>query len=60
MKNDIVWSKIGLGFGEPGGTPPPRLPRGNPRGRRRATSSSLQQTVLLQYRGVKAQPLKGG
>ena len=27
VKNDIFWSKIGSGFGEPGGTPPPRIPR---------------------------------
>ena len=22
----IVWSELGSGFGEPGGTPPPRIP----------------------------------
>ena len=27
VKNDIFWSEIGSGFGEPGGTPPPRIPR---------------------------------
>ena len=27
MENYIVWSEIGSGFGEPGGTPPPRIPR---------------------------------
>ena len=27
----IVWSEIGSGFGEPGGTPPPRTPRSTPR-----------------------------
>ena len=26
-KNDIIWSEIGSGFGEPGGTPPPRILR---------------------------------
>ena len=25
------WSEIGSGFGEPGGTPPPRIPRSTPR-----------------------------
>ena len=24
---DIFWSEIGSEFGEPGGTPPPRIPR---------------------------------
>ena len=32
MKNDIFWSEIGSGFGESGGTPPPRIPYGTPRG----------------------------
>ena len=27
MENYIFWSEIGSGFGEPGGTPPPRIPR---------------------------------
>ena len=31
-KNDIIWSEIGSGFGEPGGTPPPRIPRSPPPG----------------------------
>ena len=26
VKNDIFWSDIWLGLGEPGGTPPPRIP----------------------------------
>ena len=30
VKNDIFWSERGSGFGEPGGTPPPRIPRSNP------------------------------
>ena len=25
VENDIVWSEIGSGFGEPGSTPPPRI-----------------------------------
>ena len=32
MKNGVFWSEIGLGFGERGGTPPPRIPRSTPRG----------------------------
>ena len=31
VENDIVWSEIGPGFGEPGGTPPPRILRSTPR-----------------------------
>ena len=30
VKNDIFWSERGSGFGEPGGTPPPRIPRSTP------------------------------
>ena len=26
VKNDNFWSKIGSAFGEPGGTPPPKIP----------------------------------
>ena len=25
VENDICWSEMGSGFGEPGGTPPPRI-----------------------------------
>ena len=31
MENEIFWSEIGSGFGEPGGTPPPRITRSTPR-----------------------------
>ena len=31
VKNDIFWSEIGSGYGEPGGTPPPRISRSTPR-----------------------------
>ena len=27
VENGIFWSELGSGFGEPGGTPPPRIPR---------------------------------
>ena len=30
VENDIFWSEIGSGFGEAGGTPPPRIPRSTP------------------------------
>ena len=29
-ENYIFWSEIGSGFEEPGGTPPPRIPRSTP------------------------------
>ena len=29
-ENDSFWSEIRSGFGEPGGTPPPRIPRYTP------------------------------
>ena len=31
-ENNIFWSEIGSGFGEPGGTTPPRIPRSAPSG----------------------------
>ena len=30
VENYIFWSEIGSGFGEPGSTPPPRVPRSPP------------------------------
>ena len=30
VENDIFWSEIGSGFGEPGGTSPPRITRTTP------------------------------
>ena len=30
LENYISWSEIRSGFGEPGGTPPPRIPRSTP------------------------------
>ena len=30
VKNDIFWSEAGPGFGEPGGIPPPRIPKSTP------------------------------
>ena len=35
VENYIVWSEMGSGFGEPGGTPPPRIPRSTPPGSKR-------------------------
>ena len=32
MKNDVIWFEIGSRFGEPGGTPPPRISGSNPPG----------------------------
>ena len=30
MENGMLWSEIGSGSKEPGGTPPPRIPRSTP------------------------------
>ena len=30
VESDIFWSEIGSGFGKPGGTPQPRIPRNTP------------------------------
>ena len=30
VENGMFWSEIGSGFGEPGGTPLPRIPRSTP------------------------------
>jgi len=32
VENDIFWSEIGSGFREPGGAPPPNIPRITPWG----------------------------
>ena len=32
VENGIFWSEIGSGFGEPGSTPLPRIPRSTPPG----------------------------
>jgi len=32
MVNGIFWSEIGSGFGDVGGTPPPKIPRSTPPG----------------------------
>jgi len=32
MGNGIFWSEIGSGFGDAGGTPPPKIPRSTPPG----------------------------
>ena len=31
VENGMFWSEIASGFGEPGGTPPPRIQRSTPR-----------------------------
>ena len=31
VENGKFWSEIGSGFGEPGGTPLPKIPRSTPR-----------------------------
>ena len=30
VENGICWSEIGSGFGDAGGTPPPKIPRSTP------------------------------
>ena len=30
IENGMIWSEIGSGLKEPGGTPPPRIPRSTP------------------------------
>ena len=32
VESDNFWSEIGSGFGKPGSTPQPRIPRNTPRG----------------------------
>ena len=41
VENAIFWTQIGSGFGEPGGTPPPTIPRSNPPPRPPLYSPSL-------------------
>ena len=59
MKNDIFRSEIGSGFGEPGGTPPPRIPRSTPRGILavlRRPVNGLQAGVLYIFNNYSSSP----
>ena len=58
VENDIVWSQIGSGLGEPGGTSPPRIPRRTPRLKRcfsntesqrinESTETSIESNVVM-------------
>ena len=40
-KNDIFWPEIGSGFGEPKGTPSPKIPRSTSPGMGHVSSSCL-------------------
>ena len=44
---NVFWSEIGSGFGEPGGTPPPRIPRNTPRGAVCNFKNNVQETYLF-------------
>ena len=41
MEKYIFWSEIESGIEEPGGTPPPRIPRSTPQGHSTGTSITL-------------------
>ena len=47
----MFWSEIGSGFGEPGGTPPPRIPRSTPSPLPQGLTgnSSLRTLALIVY-----------
>ena len=47
VENDMFWSEIGSGFGDPGGTPLLRIPRSTPQGIGR--SFMLKTSQLLHY-----------
>ena len=47
MENDIFWSEIGSGFGEPGGIPPPRIPRSIPRDSRQQEKPNGEDNWML-------------
>ena len=52
QQNNIFWSKIGPGFGEQGGTSPPRTPRDTPRGlslRRRESCCLIAISETLKF-----------
>ena len=49
VKNDIFWSEIGSGFGESGGTPPPRIRQRTPQGPR----PGYQNTSNLLYKSTR-------
>ena len=47
MENEIFWSEIGSGFGEPGGIPPPRITRSTPRREIRPKAGELSHVPNL-------------
>ena len=47
MENGIFCSEIGLGFGEPGGTPPPIIPRSSPTPARKTNTFAKFESDLL-------------
>ena len=53
VKSDMFWSEIGLGFGEQGDTPPPRIPRRNPR------ASSSKSSFIPNLKMIEMIILKG-
>ena len=57
VKNDIFWSEIGSRFGEPGGTPPPRIPRRTPGVY--VTYDKSAETLATQTRLIKIVTLNG-
>ena len=57
MKNDLFSSEIGSRFGEPGGTPPPRIPRRTPGDY--VTYDKSAETLARQTRLIKIVTLNG-
>ena len=55
MKNDIFWSEIGSAFGEPDGTPPPRILRSTARGL--SQSKTEKSDLKINKYSVKTGPL---
>ena len=49
VENDIFGSEIRSGFGEPGSTPPPRIPNSTPSGGRKQDVNHVVHNHRLEY-----------
>ena len=54
VENEIFWSEIGSGFGEPGGILPPRIPRSTPRREIRPKAEELSHVPNLMQISTRA------
>jgi len=51
--NGIFWSEIGSGFGDAGGTPPPKIPRSTPPGHEASQQRTQSKQADVKVRNSK-------